>query len=153
MDWPPQTPQLQLARVHPEAILPRRMSDLAAGLDLCACLPGGSLRVAPGERVMVPTGWSMAVPPGWEIQIRPRSGLAKKRGITIPNSPGTIDADYRGEVQVILCNGPDEALEIQHGDRIAQMVVCPVALVEPVLVETLPESGRGSGGFGSTGGR
>lgn len=147
-------PRLQLARIRPEAILPRRMSPQAAGLDLCACLPEGSITLEPNERRLIPTGWAMAVPAGWEIQVRPRSGLALRRGVTIPNSPGTIDADYRGEVQVILQNGPDGPFSIEHGDRIAQMVVAPVALVDVELVDSpdaLPSSERGAGGFGSTG--
>jgi dUTP pyrophosphatase len=131
------------------------MSPLAAGLDLFACLgEGQSMTLAPRERVLVPSGWAMAVPAGWEVQVRPRSGLAYKRGITIPNSPGTIDADYRGEVKVILHNSGEEPFLIEHGDRIAQLVVAPVALVQPEevgSVEDLEESERGAGGFGSTG--
>jgi|SRR5690606_15164630 len=152
MTWPVEAPRLSISRVHPEAILPRRMSESSAGLDLCACLDQGEvLSLAPGARTLVPSGWAMAVPQGWEIQVRPRSGLALREGITIPNSPGTIDADYRGEVKVILCNGGDAAFEIRHGDRIAQLVVAPIALVTPELVERLPDSTRGAGGFGSTG--
>ena len=152
MTWPVQAPRLSITRIHPEALVPRRMSESSAGLDLCACLgAGATLRLEPGEIRLVPSGWAMAVPEGWEIQVRPRSGLALRHGITIPNSPGTIDADYRGEVKVILRNGGPEAFQIGHGDRIAQLVVAPVALVEPEVVESLPDTLRGSGGFGSTG--
>jgi len=131
------------------------MSPLAAGLDLFACLgEGETMSLAPGETALVPSGWAMAVPPGWEIQVRPRSGLAYKRGITIPNGPGTIDADYRGEVKVILRNSGEDAFLIEHGDRVAQLVVAPVALVHPEVVDgvdALEKSERGAGGFGSTG--
>jgi dUTP pyrophosphatase len=148
-------PSLRIARLHESAIAPKRMSALAAGLDLCACLgEGESLILRAGERVLVPSGWAMAVPAGWEIQVRPRSGLAYRHGITIPNSPGTIDADYRGEVKVILHNSGGEDFPIAHGDRIAQLVIAPVALVQPEVVESvdaLEASERGGGGFGSTG--
>ncbi len=149
------SPALRIARLHLRAIAPKRMSVLAAGLDLYACLEEGqSVRIEPGERALVPSGWAMAVPAGWEIQVRPRSGLAYRHGITIPNSPGTIDADYRGEVKVILHNSGSESFSVAHGDRVAQLVVAPVALVVPDIVESveaLEASERGSGGFGSTG--
>ena len=146
---------LKIARLHPDAIAPKRMSPLASGLDLFACLGRGeTVNLAPGERALVPCGWAMAVPAGWEVQVRPRSGLAYRHGITIVNSPGTIDADYRGEVKVILQNSGVEDFPIQHGDRIAQLVVAPVLLVEAHEVdgvEQLEASERGAGGFGSTG--
>jgi dUTP pyrophosphatase len=107
--------------------------------------------LAPGQRLAVPTGLAMAVPPGFEIQVRPRSGLARQHGVTVANAPGTIDADYRGEVLVLLVNLGTESVRIQHGDRIAQIVVAPVVLVEPEEVDALPETARGEGGFGSTG--
>lgn len=146
---------LKIARLHVSAIAPKRMTPLASGVDLFACLgEGETLTLAPGERALVPSGWAMGVPPGWEVQVRPRSGLAYRHGITIVNSPGTIDADYRGEVKVILQNSGGEDFLVQHGDRIAQLVVAPVALVHPEEVdgvEQLEASERGAGGFGSTG--
>jgi dUTP pyrophosphatase len=128
------------------------MSDLAAGLDLTACLEGAPLEIAPGARTLVPTGLAVAIPPGFEGQVRGRSGLALRHGICLPNAPGTIDADYRGELQVILHNLGSEPFLVAHGDRIAQLVVAPVAAVEPVEVDELPPAARGDGGFGSTGG-
>ncbi|MGE5515560.1 MAG: dUTP diphosphatase [Bacteroidota bacterium] len=130
--------------------LPRYETEHAAGLDLSACIPA-DITLAPGKRVLVPTGFAIALPPGYEAQVRPRSGLAAKHGITVLNSPGTIDADYRGEIAVILVNLGDAAFTISRGMRIAQMVVAPVA--QAVLVESveLPATERGAGGFGSTG--
>ena len=130
--------------------LPAYMSDLAAGADLCAAVTD-DLTLQPGSRELVPTGISIAVPPGYEAQIRPRSGLAFKQGVTILNTPGTIDADYRGPVQIILANLGSEAVTIKRGDRIAQMVIAPVSRAEFETVDELPETQRGSGGFGSTG--
>lgn len=130
--------------------LPAYQSDLAAGLDLQAAVDQ-PLTLAPGERALVPTGLSMALPAGYEAQVRPRSGLAAKHGITVLNTPGTIDADYRGEVKVILINLGSEPFEINRGERIAQMIVAPVLQAQIVEVETLSETERGSGGFGSTG--
>ncbi|HEY8378270.1 MAG TPA: dUTP diphosphatase [Nannocystis sp.] len=138
-------------RLHPAAVLPQRMSEAAAGLDLAACLPDGPIRLAPGERRLVPTGIALAIPLGYEGQVRPRSGLALRHGLSIVNAPGTIDADYRGELKVILINLGAEPVELRHGERIAQLVVAPVAMAAVVEVDTLPESGRGAGGFGSTG--
>jgi dUTP pyrophosphatase len=144
-------PPLLIQRLHPEASEPRRMSEGAAGLDLAACLPGGAVRLLPGERRLVSTGLALAIPAGYEGQVRPRSGLALRHGIAIVNAPGTIDADYRGELQVILINLGDEPFEIRHGDRIAQLVLAPVAHLHPHVVEFLPPAPRGVGGFGSTG--
>jgi dUTP pyrophosphatase len=107
--------------------------------------------LAPGKHAMVPTGLAIALPQGFEAQVRPRSGLAAKHGITALNSPGTIDADYRGEIQVILINHGTEPFAIRRGERIAQMVIAPVVQVRLNAVDSLPETGRGSGGFGSTG--
>ena len=107
--------------------------------------------LAPGARILVPTGLVLEIPPGWEGQVRPRSGLALRHGITLPNAPGTIDSDYRGELQVILANGGGEPFAIRRGDRIAQLVVAPVAKVEWVESDELSASARESGGFGSTG--
>ncbi|MFP7674206.1 dUTP diphosphatase [Marivita sp. S0852] len=124
----------------------------AAGADLRANFRDrGSVVLASLERVLIPTGLRIAVPQGFEVQIRPRSGLALKHGIIVPNSPGTIDSDYRGVLGVIVMNAGSEAFEIRHGDRIAQMVVAPVVQADFHFVERLPETARGQGGFGSTG--
>jgi dUTP pyrophosphatase len=130
--------------------LPSYMSELAAGADLCAALDE-ALTLAPGARALVPTGLSIALPPGFEGQVRPRSGLALRDGITCLNAPGTIDADYRGPIGVILANLGSEPVTIKRGDRIAQLVIAPVSRAQFDLVEELPESVRGNGGFGSTG--
>ncbi|MBY6002555.1 dUTP diphosphatase [Salipiger bermudensis] len=132
--------------------LPSYETSGAAGADLRANLPDrGEIVLAPGARALVPTGLRLAIPEGWEVQIRPRSGLALKHGITLPNSPGTIDSDYRGPLGVIVMNAGEAAFTIAHGDRIAQMVAAPVVQAGFDLVETLPETVRGTGGFGSTG--
>ncbi|NKB49191.1 MAG: dUTP diphosphatase [Alphaproteobacteria bacterium] len=130
--------------------LPAYESTLAAGMDLMAAIEG-EMVIAPGARALVPTGLAIALPPGFEAQVRPRSGLALKQGITVVNTPGTIDADYRGEVGVILINHGDAPVTIDRGMRIAQMVVAPVTQAVWNQVENLPESVRGTGGFGSTG--
>jgi dUTP pyrophosphatase len=130
--------------------LPSYMSDLAAGADLFAAV-NDDLTLEPGARALVPTGIAIALPPGFEAQIRPRSGLALKSGITCLNTPGTIDADYRGHVQVLLINLGKEPAVIKRGDRIAQMIVSPVHRAEFSVVDELPESLRGANGFGSTG--
>ena len=136
---------------HGEGLpLPRYASDGAAGCDLHAAV-GEPLTLGPGERAAVPTGIAVAIPAGFEGQVRARSGLALRHGIACVNAPGTIDSDYRGEVKVILGNLGAEAFEIRRGDRIAQIVFSPVARAELQVVEELPGSGRGSGGFGSTG--
>ncbi len=122
----------------------------SAGVDLAAAIEG-DLALAPGERKAVPTGIALALPDGYEGQIRPRSGLALKHGLTVLNSPGTIDADYRGEIQIILANLGGETVVLERGQRIAQLVVAPVSRVAFGEVAALPESGRGAGGFGSTG--
>jgi len=132
----------------PPLELPRYMSDGAAGLDLRA---DEALALAPGERRLVPTGIAVAIPPGHEGQVRPRSGLALKHGLGMPNAPGTIDSDYRGEVGVILVNWGSEPVRLERGERIAQLVVAPVTRAELVPVEELPGTSRGGGGFGSTG--
>lgn len=132
--------------------LPAYETAGAAGADLRAnFLDRGSVILEPSTRALVPTGLRLAVPVGYEVQIRPRSGLALKHGITLPNSPGTIDSDYRGPMGVIVMNGGTEAFEIKHGMRIAQMVVAPVVQARFALVERLDETTRGAGGFGSTG--
>ena len=131
--------------------LPCYATDGAAGADLRAMLPDGSLSLAPGARALVPTGLRLEIPAGHEVQIRPRSGLALKHGITLPNSPGTIDSDYRGPLGVIVMNAGTQAVEITHGMRIAQMVLAPVLRARFEVVEALDATARGAGGFGSTG--
>jgi dUTP pyrophosphatase len=133
--------------------LPAPATPESAGLDLCAAVEA-DLVLAPGERALVPTGFALAIPPGYEGQVRPRSGLALRHGITIPNAPGTIDSDYRGEVAVILQNGGGEPFVVRRGERIAQLVIAAVA--KPVMVEVssadaLGGTARGAGGFGHTG--
>lgn len=132
--------------------LPDYATADSAGVDLLAAVEA-DVTLAPGARALVPTGLSIALPPGYEAQVRPRSGLALRDGITVLNSPGTVDADYRGEVGVILANLGDSDFTVTRGMRIAQMVVAPVSRLEWAEVEELPESGRGAGGFGSTGTR
>jgi dUTP pyrophosphatase len=132
--------------------LPGRQSDAAAGFDIAAAVPlEAPLTILPGGRAMVPTGLAIALPEGFEAQVRPRSGLAARHGVTVLNSPGTIDADYRGEIQVILINLGEAPFVVERGMRIAQLVVAPVAEAAFDVVAALPESGRGAGGFGSTG--
>jgi dUTP pyrophosphatase len=132
--------------------LPAYETAQAAGMDLRAAVPEEEpLTLAPGGRAMVPTGLTMALPEGYEAQVRPRSGLAAKHGITCLNTPGTIDADYRGEVKVILINLGDEAFVINRGERIAQMVIAPVTRATIEQVDSLDDTARGAGGFGSTG--
>ncbi|MFW6158599.1 MAG: dUTP diphosphatase [Planctomycetota bacterium] len=133
-----------------ESLRPKYMSEHASGMDLCAAVPE-PVELCPGERALIPAGFHMALPPGYEAQVRPRSGLAIKHGVTVANAPGTIDADYRGEVKVILVNLSEEPFIIERGDRIAQMVVQPIVRAELKPVDELPESVRGHGGFGHTG--
>lgn len=173
--------RLRVHRLHPAARLPRYATGGAAGLDLSACLPptsrtppasdpastrkeggeeeaeepggpAGVLTLAPGERRAVPTGLAIALPAGHEGQVRPRSGLALRHGVTVANAPGTIDEDYRGELMVLLINLGEHPYPIRHGDRIAQLVVAPVTQVAVQAVDApLDETDRGAGGFGSTG--
>lgn len=130
--------------------LPKPESSGSAGLDLRAAV-ATDLVVAPGERARVPTGLVVEIPVGWEGQVRPRSGLASKWGVTLTNSPGTIDSDYRGEVQVLLINLGDAPFTVSRGDRIAQLLLAPVPAVEVVELSRVAETDRGGGGFGSTG--
>jgi dUTP pyrophosphatase len=143
-------PRVQFKKLRPDAVVPRYMSSGAAGLDLCAALDE-DIVIAPGKRAAVATGLAIALPAGHEAQLRPRSGLARSHGITLVNSPGTIDEDYRGPIQVLVINHGEEVVTITHGMRIAQMVIAPVVRAELVEVEALDETARGSGGFGSTG--
>ena len=131
--------------------LPAYQSALAAGMDLLAAV-AEPMTLAPGQRALIPTGIAIALPAGFEAQVRPRSGLAAKHGVTVLNTPGTIDADYRGEVQVILINLGEASVAIERGMRIAQMVIGSVSRAELREVDALSATGRGSGGFGSTGG-
>lgn len=130
--------------------LPEYESTQAAGMDIRASVTEAVI-LKPGERALIPTGFKMALPPGYEAQIRPRSGLAYRQGVTMLNTPGTIDSDYRGEVKVLAINHGDEPFRVEHGDRIAQMVIAPVLQAQTEQVDALPETGRGDGGFGSTG--
>ncbi len=132
--------------------LPAYETDQAAGMDLAAAVPAGDpIVLAPGKRALVPTGLTLELPEGFEAQIRPRSGLAFKRGVTVLNSPGTIDADYRGEVGVLLINLGEEDFVINRGDRIAQMIIAPVTQGRLEAVLEVNNTARGAGGFGSTG--
>ncbi len=135
----------------PGARAPTRATPGAAGMDLHAHLPGAVMVIRAGEWARVPTGVSVAIPAGHEGQVRPRSGLAWKHGLTVLNSPGTIDADYRGEVAVILVNHGNDDFAVEHGDRIAQLIIAPVADVALCPADALPPTQRGAGGFGSTG--
>ncbi|MEX0329575.1 MAG: dUTP diphosphatase [Ruegeria sp.] len=140
-DWADQTVEL-----------PSYETAGAAGADVRANLPDGApIILQPGQRSLIPTGLRIEIPPGYEVQVRPRSGLALKHGITLPNTPGTIDSDYRGPLGVIVLNAGHEAFEIAHGERIAQLVVAPVVQAAFETVEMLGETQRGAGGFGSTG--
>lgn len=144
---------LMMRLPHGEGLpLPSYQTAGAAGLDLLAAIPAAaSLTLAAGGRALVPTGIAVAIPVGHEAQVRPRSGLAARHGLTILNAPGTIDADYRGEIQVVLANLGDETVTITRGMRIAQLVIAPVVHAHILEVASLDETKRGSGGFGSTG--
>jgi dUTP pyrophosphatase len=132
--------------------LPAYQSDSAAGLDLAAAVPaGGPIAIAPGTWASIPTGFSIALPPGTEAQVRPRSGLAARHGITVLNSPGTIDADYRGEIQILLVNLGPEIFSVTRGLRIAQLIIAPVLKAQLKEAKTLAKTTRGAKGFGSTG--
>ena len=141
---------LRVKKLRENAILPNYMTEHAAGMDLHAALDQ-PLTVAPGQRLLIPTGLALEIPPGFEGQIRPRSGLALKKGLSLPNSPGTIDADYRGEVGIIVINHGMEPVTFEPGDRIAQLVIAPVERVALLEVVDLEETLRSSGGFGHTG--
>ena len=138
---------------HGEGLpLPAYQSAHAAGLDVVAAVPeDAAVTLEPGERALIPTGFALEVPIGYEAHVRPRSGLAIKHGVTLLNSPGTIDSDYRGELKVIMVNHGREPYTVRRGDRIAQLVIAPVSHVEIVAVEDLGATARGQGGFGSTG--
>jgi dUTP pyrophosphatase len=138
-------------RLNEHAVLPEYQTEHAAGLDLSACLPDGSVTLQAGDIALIPCGFAMALPIGFEGQVRPRSGLAVKHGISMPNAPGTVDADYRGEMMVPLINLGREPFVVEHAMRIAQMVIAPIATATIHEVEALDQTDRGHGGFGSTG--
>jgi dUTP pyrophosphatase len=142
--------QVRIRRLRPGAVVPRYMTPLAAGVDLVAAIDE-PVRIHAHERATIGTGVAISLPEGYEAQVRPRSGLAAQHGITLVNSPGTIDADYRGEIRVILINHGSEPFTVRPGDRIAQMIVGPVARVDWLEVDELDETSRGGGGFGHTG--
>ncbi|MGZ6176123.1 MAG: dUTP diphosphatase [Candidatus Binataceae bacterium] len=145
------TPVIKLRRVRPSSLpLPRYQSADAAGMDLIADIEA-SLEIVPMGRAAVPTGIAMEIPPGFEGQVRPRSGRALEDGLTLINSPGTVDADYRGEIKVLLVNLGSAPIAVRRGDRVAQLVIAPVARAELIEVAELGPSSRGSGGFGHTG--
>jgi dUTP diphosphatase len=143
-------PKVRFVKVRPGAQTPRYMSSGSAGMDLASAAEG-PIEILPGARAAIPTGLAFAIPPGFEGQVRPRSGLARKLGITLPNAPGTIDSDYRGEVLVLLLNLGSERYLVAPGDRIAQLVIAPIVIAELEEAATLDETVRGSGGFGHTG--
>jgi dUTP pyrophosphatase len=145
--------EIKLLCEDPGQALPAYATQGAAGADVPAYLPGGPVTLEPGQRALIPTGLRMEIPPGFEVQVRPRSGLALNHGIMLVNSPGTIDSDYRGPVGIILLNAGQDAFLIEHGARIAQLVVAPVVQAKFSCVESLDQTARGVGGFGSTGAR
>ena len=141
--------KLLIKKLHKNIILPEYKTDGSSGMDLMANVEQ-TVKILPGEKKIISTGIMVAIPEQYEIQIRPRSGLAAKNGISVLNTPGTIDADYRGEIKVILINLGKDIFQINKNDRIAQMIVCPIIKVELEEVESLPKTVRGEGGFGST---
>ena len=142
--------KIQIKKLSSSVSIPRYETPGSSGMDIAAYIKD-SIIINPGEKALIPSGFSMAIPKGFEVQIRPRSGLAAKKNITVLNTPGTIDADYRGEIKVILINLGKEKFIIENGERIAQMVVCPVIQAKLEEVKELSDTYRGSGGFGSTG--
>ncbi|MDC0472704.1 dUTP diphosphatase [Pelagibacteraceae bacterium] len=142
--------EILIKRFSKDVTIPKYETSGSSGMDISAFVKK-KLELEPGNKIIVPTGFSLSIPQGFEIQIRPRSGLAAKKGITVLNTPGTIDADYRGEIKVILINLGKEKFVIENGLRIAQMIVCPLIQANLKETETLSETDRGAGGFGSTG--
>jgi dUTP pyrophosphatase len=154
-------PVVRVVRLDPRAAIPAYQTEHAAGLDLAVCLPRAgfetdSVIITPihrgGRIIKLPCGIACAIPLGYEGQVRPRSGLSTKHGVTIPNAPGTVDCDYRGEMFVALINLGPEPVEIRHGDRVAQLVIAPIAHARIAEADSLDQTARGAGGFGSTGG-
>ena len=142
--------KIQIKKLSTSVSIPKYETLGSSGMDIAAHIKNNII-IYPGEKALVPTGFSIAIPRGYEVQIRPRSGLAAKKSITVLNTPGTIDADYRGEIKVILINLGKEKFVVENGERIAQMVVCPVVQANLQEVEELSQTARGSSGFGSTG--
>jgi dUTP pyrophosphatase len=142
--------KIQIKKLLNEVITPKYETPGSSGMDIAACIEKDII-INPGEKALISSGFSLSIPRGHEVQIRPRSGLAAKKGITVLNTPGTIDSDYRGEIKVILINLSKNEFTVKNGDRIAQMVVCPVEQVSVEEVEELTNTDRGLGGFGSTG--
>ena len=142
--------KILIKRLSKEVSLPKYETSGSSGMDLSANIDA-KIDIEPGKTVIIPTGLALSIPKGFEVQIRPRSGLAAKKKITVLNTPGTIDSDYRGEIKVILINLSQESFKVEKGLRIAQMVVCPVVQAQLKEVNDLSETGRGEGGFGSTG--
>ena len=142
--------KILIKKLSKESIIPKYETDGSSGMDISANIEK-ELKINPGEKAIIPTGFSLSIPKGFEVQIRPRSGLAAKKGISVLNTPGTIDADYRGEIKVILINLSKEEFVVEKNMRIAQMVVSPVTQAKLEEVKELPKTSRGAGGFGSTG--
>ena len=142
--------KILIKKISKGTIAPKYETSGSSGMDIAANIQN-KMEILPGERAIIPSGFSLSIPKGFEIQIRPRSGLAAKKGISVLNTPGTIDSDYRGEIKVILINLSKEKFIVENGMRIAQMVVSPVTQAELEEVEELPKTSRGAGGFGSTG--
>ena len=142
--------KIKLKKVRKNAIIPKYMTSFSAGMDIFACLDEKVI-LKPFQRVLIPTGIAISLPEGYEAQIRPRSGIALKYGVFPINTPGTIDADYRGEIKIILTNIGDKEFQIHHGDRIAQMIINKIEKCEFILTKELDQTHRGEGGFGSTG--
>tara|TARA_B100001996_G_scaffold329736_1_gene277580 strand:+ start:252 stop:692 length:441 start_codon:yes stop_codon:yes gene_type:complete len=142
--------KILIKKLSKESVIPKYETDGSSGMDIAANIKK-KIEILPGEKVIIPSGFSLSIPKGFEIQIRPRSGLAAKKGISVLNTPGTIDSDYRGEVKVILINLSKEKFIVENGMRIAQMIVSPVIQAELEEVKELPSTSRGDGGFGSTG--
>jgi len=142
--------KIQIKKLSSEVLTPKYETPGSSGMDIAAHIEQ-DIVINPGDKSLIPTGFSLSIPQGYEVQIRPRSGLAAKKSITVLNTPGTIDADYRGEIKVILINLSKDKFIVKKGERIAQMVVCPVAQVQLEEVQELSLTNRGAGGFGSTG--
>ena len=142
--------KIQIKRVSEKVLIPKYETEGSSGMDIAAYIEK-NITIEPGDKALIPTGFTLSIPKGYEVQIRPRSGLAAKKNISVLNTPGTIDSDYRGEIKVILVNFGKKKFVVENGTRIAQMVVCPVVQVTLQEVKNLSETKRGPGGFGSTG--
>ena len=142
--------KIQIKKLSKDVLTPKYETSGSSGMDIAAYIEGDII-INPGDKALIPSGFSLSIPKGYEVQIRPRSGLAAKKSITVLNTPGTIDADYRGELKIILINHSKEKFSVKKGERIAQMVVCPVTQAQLEEVEELSVTNRGAGGFGSTG--